>query len=94
MRTLLYIAICGSFAGVAYEWTWQYYGIIMLWIAIAVSVRWALFDYILNLMRGKPLFYLGQETIDDIIESKFNEVALFIIKMVVLIAVLLSIIVI
>jgi hypothetical protein len=94
MRTLLYIAICGSFAGVAYQWTWQYYGIIMLWIAIAVTIRWTLFDYLLNLMRRKPLYYLGSETIGDIIESRFNEVALFVIKMTILIAVALSIIVI
>jgi hypothetical protein len=72
LRTLFYVGVASWFAGVAYVWTLDYIFKSLLWVAIVVTMRWALFDYALNIMRGKPLFYLGNETIDDKIEKLLN----------------------
>ena len=72
MRTLFYIGIASAFAGVAYQWTLDYIFKLLMWLGIVVAMRWALFDYVLNLLRGKPLFYLGNVTFDDKLEQKIN----------------------
>ena len=72
LRTFFYVGVASYFAGVAYIWTLDYILKLLLWVAIVVTMRWSLFDYALNIMRGKELFYLGDETFDDKIEKLLN----------------------
>ena len=72
LRTFFYIGVASYFAGVAYAWTIDYVFKLVLWVGIVTVMRWALFDYALNIMRGKELFYLGDETFDDKIEKLLN----------------------
>jgi len=72
LRTFFYVGVASYFAGVAYVWTLDYILKLLLWVAIVVTMRWALFDYALNIYRRKPLFYLGDETFDDKIEKLLN----------------------
>ena len=91
IRTIAYIGLAAFLAGVSYHWTLDYIISLFVCVGLLVGVRWALFDYALNLMRGKPLYYLGNETIDDKIERKFNGLHLLILKIVVLIAAFITI---
>lgn len=91
-RTMLYIFIATAFAGATYQWTLDYVFLLIGWCGSVAIVRWSLFDYLLNLMRGKPLYYLGNETIDDKIEAKFNGTLVLIVKLVVFILISLLII--
>jgi hypothetical protein len=82
MRTIIYIAIAMGFAGAAYEWSLENVLRLLGWISAVVMIRWSVFDYALNLMRGKDLFHLGDITWDDKIESKINGYLLLVLKLI------------
>lgn len=88
-RTVLYIALGTAWAGPAYQWTIEYVIILLSWVGIIVAVRWVLFDYVLNLLRGKPFFYLGDKTWDDRLEAKVNTWLLLGIKVIAFLAIML-----
>ena len=80
LRTLILLSVGVAMAGAAYSWDWQDIYPTFAWVGYIVVVRWALFDYFLNIARKKPLFYLGNVTIDDRIERKINGWVLLAIK--------------
>ena len=80
MRTLVLFCVGVGIAGAANSWAWADIYPTAAWVGYILVVRWAVFDYILNVFRRKPLFYLGDITIDDRIERNIDGTVLLIIK--------------
>lgn len=84
-RTGLYLILSIILTGAVYSWSEILP--LVFWLAVILGTRYALFDYALNLMRGKPIYHLGNITLDDRIESKIDGKLLLFIKSTIYLAV-------
>jgi len=81
MRTLVLVGVGIACAGAVYSYTFSAIYPILVWWGYILITRWSMFDYFLNVFRGKELFYLGNITFDDKIEAKINPILLLTLKM-------------
>ena len=84
MRTLFYISVVIGLTGPDYSW-WALY-----WLGNVVATRWGLFDYALNIFRGKDIDHLGDITWDDKIEAQINSGILMAVKLLVVVGTTIS----
>jgi hypothetical protein len=92
MRTFIYVILAGTLPGVTYSITFVWVLASLGWGLAILILRWAIFDYALNLMRpGKKLWHLGDITIDDKFEAKIDWRVLLVLKTLAVIATILII---